>query len=263
MANRGRKRKPKPAVPILAPKTQETKIEEAKAEIVKELLAPENISPERMPNIAGLDSYEMFTGDVPGETPGKASEKTPENNLPAVPEPDDGPEVIDNGDVVELDSAEEYVEIEAPKPVKNPGPYENIRIFDKIKEERDELKSMLEMAENELEDTKKMLDAAISEKKSLSEENATLKKDLESVRKRLSESVPKAEYDRISNENDELLLKNSELELENSIAKESIKKTSCEKASVQHTYSPPGYSQVPNRIANNTRPAMNGYQDWI
>lgn len=263
-SNKGRRgRPPKRSVGIpelLIPKTPEMKLEEAKESIMEKMLDPQNVSSEKMPSFANLDSY---VGVMDGSV--QEGRTTPEPVAPEPPSPKDDPdfEIEDNGDVVEIEpEAPTYVEIEPPKPKPKTNNFENLKVYNKIKAEKDELRDQLETAESELEDVKKQLDAALSEKNALSEKVSRLEASLKKASEKAKESVSRAEFDKISEENDNLLLKNSELELENSILKESSTKKACEIATQKFTYSPPGYSK-PQVPIQNTRPSMNGYEDWV
>ena len=264
----GRKSAKSPKIELLVPRTPEVKLEEARAAVAENMMKPENIAPDRMPNIAGLDSYGKFleTEQDPEVVVYLPKDESPQPDDQATPAEDDSgpsPEIEDNGGVVDTPDPG-YVSVELPKPEPKSSPLEILGRFNKLKEKEADALARLEVAETELEDTKKLLDEAISEKNDLRKEIESLKSDLDRAVKRLSESVPKSEYDKIAAENDNLILRNSELELENSIAKENALKAACNNASRNNTYSPPGYaSRTPDYITKNTKPAMNGYQDWI
>ena len=236
----------------LVPKTMETKIEEAKESAMEKMLDPKNLSPEKMPSFANLDSYEtMLNGD------------------------DGDVDVFDNGGEVELDTATEpeaetekegkpivqsegdtYITV-APQIKKKTNNFENLKAYNKVKDELKSEKEKSKTLEEELEDVKRQLDSVISEKNSLLEKVSFLEKKV----KASEGMIDRNEFEKVMSENEDLLLRNSELELEVSITKESLKKSNCQKASQEHTYSPKGYSNVPR--FRDTRQAMNGYEDWV
>lgn len=252
---RGRPRKTPP--PML-PRTEEVKLEEAREAVVEKILDPENITPERMPNIANLDSYGKFAG---------LEEPSAEAKRPDESDDIDYREFECDGGVVEIDHTEEETPSEFPKQNRKSRFSDNIKMFNKLTSEISDLKSKLEISESELEDTKNLLEDAISEKKRLSDEVSSLKSELENSVSIRSNSVPREKYDKVVSENEMLVLRNSELELEATIAKESSKMKECLAATQPATYSFPGYAEDPNRpkpkCPPNARPSMNGYQDWI
>ena len=254
----------KSTVPLLVPKTDEMKLEEAKEAVMEKMLKQENITPETMPNFASLDSY---VGAMEPETP--AVEPAPEAGAEAEDAPSvesesesESESVEVEGDYSEIDQRDDYVEIAPAKPKPKGGNFENLKIYNKIKEEKAELERRLASAEENLETERSEASRLKDKSDHLEEELRKARSEIDELRTKVRETVQKSEYDKVTAENDELLLKNSELELENSILKESSSKRSCEKATQPFTYSRPGYSSPASPIRN-TRPSMNGYEDWI
>lgn len=71
------------------------------------------------------------------------------------------------------------------------------------------------------------------------------------------------QIDKLINENDSLILKNSELEFENARLTETIRLMQSKKDEKQHTFTKEGYT--PKVVINNRpnfRQSGNGYQDW-
>lgn len=246
--------------PILVPKTDEMKIEEAKEAVMEKMLDPKNITPDTMPSFAPLESY------IETMSPGDPSDGKSTGDDPVSDEPSED-EIEDDGGVIEITPDEDYVEIapKSPKP-RASGNFENLKAYNKLKSEKDELAKRLSAAESELNSIRKELESesknGLAWKERAEKAERDLERELATERSRLAGSVPKPEYDRVVEENDELLLKNSELELENSILKESSKKAACERETRPFTYTKPGYEK-PKVPMKNTRPSMNGYEDWV
>lgn len=247
----------KPIVPI----THEMKVEAAKAELMEKMVDPKNVTPEKMPNFASLDSYGKFLEDddseIEVEDNCSVEEIEPEESVPKKETEDKTPE-SQSGKNVPESPGETFVFVK-PKVEKKRSFEENLKAYNKLKDRIKELEKNEKRILEELSLAKSNLEEALSEKKRLEKEAESLSTKLESKK----DSVDRKLYDKVLLENEELLLKNSELELAKSILSQKKDVERCERASERHTYSNPGYSGPKNGYPPTSRPAMNGYQDWI
>lgn len=104
-------------------------------------------------------------------------------------------------------------------------------------------------------------------------ENVNLRNDLERIKCNMSiTNINSENEEKIKNleeENDNLILRNSELEYENARLSQTVKLLQEEKDKKLHTHTPNGYT--PNKQINKINPLIrptyrklnNGYEDWI
>lgn len=119
----------------------------------------------------------------------------------------------------------------------------------------------------EIEELNKQILHLTQEKSNLEDELKRLRADNESLKQRVS-SASFEEIERyktiiaeLGNEKNELSLKNSNLNVEIGMCKESIKNLQSKVDSFNHTYTQSGYQNRGNRTGGFV-PSMNGYQDW-